>query len=237
MSSINTAAIAHFAKDAPDWWNEDGKFKPLHAINPVRLDYILSVARSHFGPTAPKNLRVLDVGCGGGLMCEPMARLGAKVTGIDADAVAIEVAKNHAAGMGLVIDYQNTAAEKLADNKTRFDIILALEIIEHVDNPPAFVQSLRQLLAPGGLLILSTLNRTPASFAGGIILAERVLGWVAPGTHDWQKFITPAELTAMLADAGMAAQNPRGIMFNPLTRRWFLGESLAINYILCAKAK
>lgn len=234
MSTVHAPTVAHFSQDAPDWWNPGGKFKPLHALNPVRLDFILGELRQRFTPAAPKGLRVLDVGCGGGLLCEPMARLGAKIMGLDADPVAIDVAHAHAVGSELKIDYHNGAVENLKAEK--FDAILALEIIEHVENPTDFIAALRQRLRPNGLLLLSTLNRTTKSYLGAILAAEKILGWMTPGTHDWGKFITPAEMATILRDCGFDSNPPRGIGFNPLTRQWRLQADTGINYILSARA-
>jgi 2-polyprenyl-6-hydroxyphenyl methylase/3-demethylubiquinone-9 3-methyltransferase len=237
MSSLNQATIQHFTQDAPDWWNPSGKFKPLHALNPIRMDFVLTALRQHFASSAPKALRILDVGCGGGLIAEPLAKLGGKVTGIDGDPKAIEAASAHAKTMGVAVDYRCAVAEDLVASKSVFDVILALEVIEHVNQPPTFLQTLRQLLRPGGLLILSTLNRNTWSYLGAIVMAERVLGWVRPGTHDWSQFITPEEITAMLQTSGFDAEKPQGITFNPLTRSWALSANTAVNYILCAKAQ
>ena len=185
MSSIDTQEIDNFSKDADRWWDEDGPFKPLHRLNPVRLSYIKNQVCQHFGRDvqaldAFKGLKILDVGCGGGLVCEPLARMGANVTGADADPIAIETAISHAKDSGLKIEYHNKPAEAL--NKT-FDAVLALEIIEHVANPQEFVNSVSNLVKPGGIAIFSTLNRNPKSFLLGIVAAEHILRWVPQGTH------------------------------------------------------
>ena len=235
-TTVSTKEISHFSKDAPDWWNESGKFRPLHALNPVRLDFILGEIESH-SEKPVKKLSILDCGCGGGLVCEPLARLGATVTGIDADPVAIEVAKNHAALSGLKIDYRNTTIEDCASSNRRFDVVLALEIIEHVDDVVLFLRSLSKVLKPGGILIISTLNRTSKSFIQGIVIAEDILGWVSPGTHDWNKFICPDEMRNLLTAQKMKIKTTRGIIFRPITRRWILGDDTDVNYILSATRK
>ncbi len=227
--TVNRDEISRFSAHAEDWWNQDGKFKPLHRMNPLRLGYITETLCGRFNNI--KGLEILDVGCGGGLLCEPMARLGAKVTGIDADATAIAVAKSHAAGQNLKVDYRNIVLEKV---KEKFDVILALEIIEHVEDTDFFIQSLAKNLKSNGVVILSTLNRTTKSYLQAIVLAENVLGWIPQGTHDWHKFIMPQELEEKLATTGLKAQNFRGMKFNPIGQRWFLNDDLSVNYILSA---
>ncbi|MCB1531435.1 MAG: bifunctional 2-polyprenyl-6-hydroxyphenol methylase/3-demethylubiquinol 3-O-methyltransferase UbiG [Alphaproteobacteria bacterium] len=239
-SSVNQQEIGHFAKDAPNWWDENGPFKPLHRLNPARIGYIKEKICTHFERDAQsftpfKKLSILDVGCGGGLVCEPMARLGADVTGADADAVAIEVAKAHAQESGLDITYENKPAEEL--NK-KFDVVLALEIIEHVDHPEDFVQSCAKLVKPGGLVIFSTLNRTPKSFALGIVAAEYILRWVPQGTHSWKKFIKPSELSRMARAADLSPADIKGLMFNPITGDFQMSDSdIDVNYFLSATKK
>ncbi len=238
-NTINPREIAHFTKDAPDWWNEDGKFKPLHALNPTRLEFITGQIAAHFKIKPTKSLPlsgldILDVGCGGGLTSEPLARLGGNITGLDADPIAIDVARDHAAQSGLKISYRNEPVENLARRKDRFDAVLALEIIEHVDNVELFVKSLRHVLKPGGVLILSTLNRTIKSYAQAIVIAEDILGWVTPGTHDWNKFIMPSELAEILNRNNLKIRAQNGISFNPIGRNWKLSGDLGVNYIVSA---
>ncbi|PJB69759.1 MAG: bifunctional 3-demethylubiquinol 3-O-methyltransferase/2-polyprenyl-6-hydroxyphenol methylase [Alphaproteobacteria bacterium CG_4_9_14_3_um_filter_47_13] len=234
-TSINPQEIKHFAKDSDHWWDEEGPFKPLHKLNPVRLSYIRSQICAHFNPemqslTPFKKLEILDIGCGGGLVCEPMARLGGNVTGIDADANAIEVAKNHARGHDLKITYKNIPAEQL---KNTFDVVLALEIIEHVDNVDSFVQNCVDLCKPGGLIIISTPNRTPQSYALGIIAAEYLLRWVPRGTHQWKKFIRPSELSRMLRQAGAVPKDIKGLNYNVLKDEFKLSNSnISVNYFI-----
>jgi 2-polyprenyl-6-hydroxyphenyl methylase/3-demethylubiquinone-9 3-methyltransferase len=191
MSSIVKREIEHFSKDSARWWDESGPFKPLHALNPVRLGYIKEHICAHFSKeslslTPFTGLKILDIGCGGGLVCEPLARLGATVSGADADQQAIDVAKEHAVQSGLEIEYLNKPAEEI---KTKFDVVLALEIIEHVEDPSAFVASVSNLVKANGLVIFSTLNRTAKSYALGILAAEYLLQWVPHGTHSWKKFV------------------------------------------------
>lgn len=240
-TTLNTAEVAQFEQIADRWWDEDGPLKPLHRLNPVRLAYIRRMATAHFNldpanRTPLSGLDVLDIGCGGGLVCEPMARLGARVTGVDAGAANIEAAKAHAQSENLSINYEAVTAEQYAvKNKGRFDIVMALEIIEHVDNPDIFVQNVVKLAKPGGLIIASTLNRTPESFALGIVAAEYILRWLPRGTHDWKKFIKPSEFAAHLrrGDAGVVDITSFG--FNPKTRAF--GEEKGppkVNYMICA---
>ena len=198
-ASIATEEIDRFSQYAEDWWNPDGAFRPLHRLNPVRLEYVRDRACAHFGRDAGsrhslKGLKVLDVGCGGGLLSEPMARLGGEVTGIDASKKTISVARDHAKAMYLKIDYRVSSVEEMARRKEKFDVITALEVIEHVADVRSFLGALSSLLKPGGLLIMSTLNRTPKSFLLGIVAAEYLLGWIPRGTHEWKKFIRPSEL-------------------------------------------
>lgn len=239
MSSIDQAELAKFEAMAAEWWDPDGKFRPLHKMNPVRLDYVTAQLSMQFGrdlraPAPLTGLRLLDIGCGGGILSEPLARLGATVVGADAVARNIEVARLHAAQQGLEIDYRATTAEALAEAGEVFDAVLALEIIEHVAAPPAFMDTCAALARPGGAVIVSTLNRTPQSFAMAIVGAEWVLRWLPRGTHDWRRFITPDELAAMAAGAGLSPVDRRGMVFNPLTG-WRLSErDLACNYIATA---
>ncbi|QDY71451.1 bifunctional 2-polyprenyl-6-hydroxyphenol methylase/3-demethylubiquinol 3-O-methyltransferase UbiG [Qingshengfaniella alkalisoli] len=236
-SSIDPDEVAKFEAMAADWWDPKGKFKPLHMLNPCRLDYIASQIATEFGRDlrneAPfKGLRLLDIGCGGGLLSEPMARLGADVVGADAAERNIPVARVHAEQCGLDIDYRHTTAEALADADERFDVVLNMEVIEHVAEPQAFLQTCHSLLKPGGLMVASTLNRTPKSFALGIIGAEWVMRWLPKGTHDWHKFITPDELFGMIEKTGLDPVDRKGMVFNPITWRWSLSSNdLSVNYV------
>lgn len=237
MSSIVKREIEHFSKDSARWWDESGPFKPLHALNPVRLGYIKEQICAHFGKeslslTPFTGLKILDIGCGGGLVCEPLARLGATVSGADADQQAIDFAKAHAEQSGLKIEYLNKPAEEI---KTKFDVVLALEIIEHVEDPAAFVASVSALVKPNGLVIFSTLNRTGKSYALGILAAEYLLQWVPQGTHSWKKFVKPSELSRYARAAGLSPQNMSGLIFNPLKNAFALHNSdLDVNYLLTA---
>lgn len=240
MTSIDPAELSKFEAMAAEWWNPDGKFRPLHHMNPVRLDYVVGQIAGQFGRdrTAPRSLaglRLLDIGCGGGLLSEPMARLGADVTGADAAARNISVAQRHAEEAGLAIDYRVTTAEDLAAAGERFDAVLALEIVEHVAEPAAFLRACAELVGSGGLVIVSTLNRTPESFAKAIIGAEWVMRWLPRGTHDWRRFITPAELEGMLREAGLTPVDKRGMVYDLLRRDWSLSpRDLGCNYIATA---
>lgn len=234
-SSINEQEIGQFSKDADKWWDENGPFKPLHRLNPTRLSYIKQQICAHYGLDAKaiqpfKKLNILDVGCGGGIVCEPMARMGGKVTGADADPVAIEVARAHAKESDLKITYENKPAEELG--KT-YDVVLALEIIEHVDHPAEFVENCAKLLKPGGIIIFSTLNRTPKSFALGIVAAEYILRWVPTGTHSWKKFIKPSELTKMIRQAKLKPTDISGLIFNPLSGDFEMSDTdIDVNYFI-----
>lgn len=241
MTSIDPAEIAKFEAMAAEWWDPKGKFKPLHMMNPVRLDYIVAQVAAEFGldrrSLRPfEGLRVLDIGCGGGLVAEPMSRLGADVVGADAAEGNIAVARVHAEQQGLPIDYRATTAEALVAAGEVFDVVLALEIVEHVADPAAFVATCSDLVRPGGLVILSTLNRTAKSFAAAIIGAEWVMRWLPKGTHDWARFITPDELAAMGTDAAMQVVDRRGMVFNPIGFGWSLSDrDLSVNYIMTAR--
>jgi len=240
VTSIDPAELAKFEAMAAEWWDPNGKFKPLHRMNPLRLDYVATQIAAQFGrdrraPRPFEGLRLLDIGCGGGLLSEPMARLGAEVTGADAVARNIAVAQLHAENQGLDIDYRATTAEALLGEGERFDAILALEIIEHVAAPQDFLDTCAGLARPGGMVIASTLNRTAASFAKAIVGAEWVLRWLPRGTHDWARFITPDELDAMLRGAGLDPVDRRGMVFAPLSGEWRLSDSdLSVNYIATA---
>ena len=241
MTSIDPDEIAKFEAMAAEWWDPAGKFKPLHMMNPVRLDYVIDQIAAEFGrdrrAARPfEGLRILDIGCGGGLIAEPMARLGATVTGADAAAGNIAVARLHAAQQGLQIEYHATTAETLLEEGRDFDVVLALEIVEHVADPAAFVRMCRDLLRPGGLAVVSTLNRTARSFGAAIIGAEWIMRWLPRGTHEWNRFITPDELAEMAEGAGLTMVDRRGMVFNPLSWRWSLSSrDLSVNYAVTAR--
>jgi 2-polyprenyl-6-hydroxyphenyl methylase / 3-demethylubiquinone-9 3-methyltransferase len=228
-TTVDPAEVAKFEAMAAEWWNPEGKFKPLHMLNPCRLDYITSQIAAEFGrdlngPAPLKGLRILDIGCGGGLLSEPMARLGADVVGADAAARNIPVAQVHAAQSGLEIDYRHTTAEDMAAAGERFDVVLNMEVVEHVADPQAYLTACQELLKPGGLMICSTLNRNPKSFVMAIIGAEWVMRWLPKGTHDWKKFITPDELYELIRKAGLNPVDRKGMVFNPVSWRWSLSD-------------
>jgi 2-polyprenyl-6-hydroxyphenyl methylase/3-demethylubiquinone-9 3-methyltransferase len=239
-STVDPDEIAHFSRMAEEWWDEHGKFRPLHQMNPTRIAYLRERICLHYGieggSLAPfKDLSLLDIGCGGGLISEPFARLGAQVTGIDASARNIEVASLHARKMGLSIDYRATQPETLLETETppSYDVVLALEIIEHVADRAAFVQACARLLKPGGILFVSTLNRTLKSWALAILGAEYVLRWLPRGTHDWHKFVTPAELTEELRACDLRVSHMTGLVYHPLRRSWRVEErDVDVNYIV-----
>ena len=237
QSTIDPAEVAKFEAMAAEWWDPNGKFRPLHMLNPCRLDYITAQIAAEFGRDLSDNrpftgLRLLDIGCGGGLLSEPMARLGADVVGADAAARNIPVAEVHAAQSGLEIDYRHTSAEDLAAAGERFDVVLNMEVVEHVADPLAYLTACRDLLRPGGLHICSTINRNPKSFAMAIVGAEYVMRWLPRGTHEWSKFITPDEIFALLGQAGLDPVDRKGFVFNPVTWQWRLSDrDLSVNYV------
>lgn len=229
-STINTAEIAHFSKDSADWWNLDGAFAPLHRMTPARMRFL----KDTIGPIPGKT--ILDIGCGGGLISTPLSRLGGHITGIDADKQAISVATQYAKNEGLGIQFIHGAAEDLAQKGETFDVVLALEIIEHVDHPDMFVDLCARLVKPDGIVIFSTLNRTWKSYALGIIAAERLLKWVPVGTHDWKKFIKPSELSKLAEQSGLALHDLKGMVFRPLKNEFDIDpHDLDLNYFLVAK--
>lgn len=240
MSLINTvdpAEVAKFEAMAAEWWDPAGKFKPLHMLNPCRLDYICTQIAAEFGRDRAADrpfagLRLLDIGCGGGLLSEPMARLGAEVVGADAAERNIPVARIHAEQSGLTIDYRHTTAEALAAAGERFDVVLNMEVVEHVADPLAYLTACHDLLKPGGLMVCSTLNRNIKSYMMAIVGAEQIMRWLPRGTHDWAKFITPDELYDLLRQAGLDPVDRRGMVFNPLGWSWSLSDrDLSVNYV------
>lgn len=237
QSTIDPAEVAKFEAMANEWWDLEGKFKPLHMLNPCRLDYINEQIAIEFNKDLTQNLpfkglRILDIGCGGGLLCEPMARLGASVVGADAASGNIPVAQIHAQQSELEIDYRHTTAEALADRGEKFDVVLNMEVIEHVAGPPTYLLACQKLLKPGGLHICSTLNRNPKSFLFAIIGAEWVMRWLPKGTHDWNKFITPDELFAFLTEAGLLPVDRKGFVFDKIRWSWSLSATdLSVNYV------
>ncbi|APX13148.1 bifunctional 2-polyprenyl-6-hydroxyphenol methylase/3-demethylubiquinol 3-O-methyltransferase UbiG [Tateyamaria omphalii] len=237
QTTVDPSEIAKFEAMAAEWWDPNGKFKPLHMLNPCRLDYITSQIAAEFdrdltGPDAFEGLRILDIGCGGGLLSEPMARLGAEVVGADAAERNIPIAKVHAEQSGLTIDYRHTTAEDMAEAGEQFDVVLNMEVVEHVADPLGYLTACRQLLKPGGLHICSTINRNPKSYMMAIIGAEHVMRWLPKGTHEWNKFITPDELFDLMRNAGLDPVDRKGFVFNPLTWAWKLSDTdLSVNYV------
>ncbi len=236
-STIDPSEVAKFEAMAAEWWDPTGKFKPLHLMNPVRLDYITRQIGAEFdrdlATAMPfEGLRILDIGCGGGLLSEPMARLGATVVGADAAPRNIPVAQLHAKLSGLTIDYRHTTAEDLAAAGERFDVVLNMEVVEHVADPQAYLTACQELLKPGGLMVCSTLNRNSKSFMMAIVGAEWVMRWLPKGTHDWAKFITPEELYTLIRNAGLDPVDRKGMVFNPITWGWSLSvRDLSCNYV------
>lgn len=238
-ASVDPHEAAKFSALAEEWWDPAGSFRPLHQLNPVRLRYIRDRVAAHFGRDAMAErplagLTILDVGCGGGLLCEPLTRLGAEVSGIDADESTIRVAQLHAAQAGLDIDYRHVAAEDLAEAGQSFDAVLTMEVVEHVADLPGFIGTCASLIKPGGALVLATLNRTPKAFLLAIVGAEYVLRWLPRGTHDWRKFVRPSELATMLRRRGLDIDDLSGVEYNPLTGSWRLGHDLDVNYMAFA---
>jgi 2-polyprenyl-6-hydroxyphenyl methylase/3-demethylubiquinone-9 3-methyltransferase len=235
--TIDPAEIAKFEAMAAEWWDPNGKFRPLHMMNPVRLDYITRQIAAEFGRdlTAERpfeGLRLLDIGCGGGLLSEPMARLGADVVGADAAERNIPVARVHAEQSGLTIDYRHTSAEALAAAGEQFDVVLNMEVVEHVADPQAYLTACHDLLKSGGLMLCSTINRNPKSFAMAIVGAEYIMRWLPKGTHEWSKFITPDELFKMIEIAGLRPVDRKGYVFNPVSWRWSISDrDLSVNYV------
>lgn len=238
-TTINDDEIEKFGRMAEQWWDPKGKFKPLHKFNPVRLTYIRERLLAHFGRDPSllrpfEGLRILDVGCGGGLLSEPLTRLGATVTGIDAAERNIAVARIHAAQSGLAIDYRATTSEALVAAGETFDVVLNMEVVEHVDNVPLYMKSCADLVAPGGLMFTATINRTARAFALAIVGAEYVLNWLPKGTHTYSKFLTPDEIAAYLNRNGLRVVDRSGVSFHPLADEWRLSSDLGVNYIILA---
>lgn len=237
QTTVDPQEIAKFEAMAAEWWDPNGKFKPLHMLNPCRLDYITTQIAAEFDRDLAKanpfaGLRILDIGCGGGLLAEPMARLGADVVGADAAERNIPVAQVHAEQSGLNIDYRHTTAEDMAAAGEQFDVVLNMEVVEHVADPLGYLTACHDLLKPGGLHICSTLNRNPKSYVMAIIGAEHVMRWLPKGTHEWSKFITPDELFDLLRNAGLDPVDRQGFVFNPLTWGWKLSHrDLSVNYV------
>ena len=239
MTTINNEEIQKFSNLANEWWDVKGKFKPLHMFNPIRIKYINDKIKQHFNlknieEEFLKGLKILDIGCGGGLISEPMARLGGDVTGIDASEKNIKIAKLHSKQSNLKINYINTSPEKLEKNE-KYDIILNLEIVEHVDNLTLYFQSCAKLLKKNGLMFTATINRSFLSYVKAIVGAEYILRWLPIGTHDWNKFLKPEELEEKLNDLDLSTKNISGLSFNPLINKWKRSQDLSVNYIITSK--
>ncbi len=238
-TTVDPLEIAKFERMAAEWWDPTGKFGALHKFNPVRLAYIRELVVAHFRRDAKSSrpfagLRLVDIGCGGGILSEPMARLGAKVVGLDPSRTNTEIARLHAERSSLAIDYRATTAEELAASGERFDVVLAMEVVEHVSDMRAFLVAASDLLKPGGLIFVATINRTPKAFALAIVGAEYLLRWLPRGTHDYAKLVRPAELESALTGAGLAIHDRSGVRYNPLTDRWSGSTDMDVNYMMVA---
>jgi 2-polyprenyl-6-hydroxyphenyl methylase/3-demethylubiquinone-9 3-methyltransferase len=239
-SSVDQAEVERFSRHAADWWDARGPMAALHKFNPVRLAYIRDKAAERFSRDPKKldclkGLRMLDIGCGGGILSEPLARLGAQMVGADPSEENIAVASAHAQESGVAVDYRATTAEELAAAKERFDVVLAMEVVEHVADVGAFVATCAAMVKPGGLMIAATLNRTLKSFALAIVGAEYVLRWLPRGTHQWDKFVTPNELELAFERGGLRVIGERGVIYNPFADRWQLSSDMDVNYMLLAE--
>ena len=241
-STIDQSEIDHFSSLAAQWWDPAGKFKPLHKFNPVRLTYIREKLCEHFdrdprAPDAFKGLRILDIGCGGGLLSEPMAKMGADVVGADAGETNIEVARLHASQSGVDIDYRATTAEDLAASGEKFDVVLNMEVVEHVADVDLFMTACAQMVKPGGLMLVATINRTAKARALAIFMAENVLRWLPRGTHQYEKLVRPAEIEAPLVASGMQVIDKLGVFYNPITDTWNRSRDMDVNYMMLAERK
>jgi 2-polyprenyl-6-hydroxyphenyl methylase/3-demethylubiquinone-9 3-methyltransferase len=239
-ATLDEDEVARFAAMADEWWDPHGKFRPLHQLNPVRLTFIRDQLCTHFErdattPRALEGLTIVDIGCGGGLLCEPMARLGAKVTGLDPAEQSIEAARIHATAQRLDIDYRAERAETLRQTGTLFDAVFAMEVVEHVPDVPEFAKLSASLVRPGGLMLLSTINRTLKSYALAIVGAEYVMRWLPIGTHRWDRFVTPVELARACKGAGLDETSRKGMVFNPLAGSWNLSTDTDVNYLMAAE--
>ena len=244
-ASIDSADVARFERLAAEWWDPQGPMRALHRINPLRVGYLRDAITAHFGAAKDAcdgararplaGLRILDIGCGAGILCEPLARFGASVTGIDPAPGPIAVAQDRAGKQGLAINYRATSAEALSAAGERFDVVLAMEVVEHVVDMPGFVATACGLVTPGGLFVASTLNRTLKSFTLAIVGAEYVLGWVPKGTHHWEKFVTPDELADAIEAAGPRVREATGMVFDPLRGEWRLSGDVGVNYFMTAE--
>ncbi len=241
QGTVDSAEIGNFEAMAAEWWDPNGRLRPLHDLNPTRLEWIkreIARAFSRDGKDARalEGLRILDIGCGGGLLTEPLARMGADMVGADAGAANIEAARTHAEAQGLAIDWRATTAEALAESGETFDVVVAMEIVEHVADLPLFLREIARMVRPGGLLLLATMNRTLKSFALAIVGAEYILRWLPPGTHTWSKFVTPKELSRAVEATGLEVEDACGMVFDPLCGKWSLKNGdLDVNYLMVAR--
>jgi 2-polyprenyl-6-hydroxyphenyl methylase / 3-demethylubiquinone-9 3-methyltransferase len=238
-STVDDAEVERFSAMAAEWWDPRGKMAPLHKFNPVRIGYIRDQAAERFGRDPKKldslkGLRILDIGCGGGILSEPLARLGAEMTGVDPSEENIAAAQAHAEQSGLKIDYRATTAEDLVEHREQFDLVLAMEVVEHVTDVPLFVASCASLVKPGGLMIAATLNRTLKSFALAIVGAEYILRWLPVGTHRWDRFVTPNELEIAMERSGLHFVHEQGVVYNLIADRWQLSSDTDVNYMMTA---
>lgn len=238
--SVDDAEVRKFSAMAAEWWDAEGKFAPLHKLNPVRLRFIRETAARHLRRSSPalrpfEGLSLLDIGCGGGLLSEPMARLGFSVTGADASARNIEIARHHAEQSGLRVDYRCTSAESLVDEGLGFDVVLNMEVVEHVADLALYLGECAKLVRPGGLMFVATINKTLKAFALAKVGAEYVLGWLPRGTHDWSRFVEPKRLSSILERAGLAITATKGVSFDPLTWDWRLSADTDVNYMVVAE--
>jgi 2-polyprenyl-6-hydroxyphenyl methylase/3-demethylubiquinone-9 3-methyltransferase len=237
--TLDTREVDQFARLASEWWDAQGKFRMLHRIGPARLSFLRDQLVGHFGVKPPdqrplEGLTILDVGCGGGLISEPLVRLGAQVTGLDPGADNIEAARRHAAGQSLNIDYRVGRVEDMVAEKRAFDAVVCLEVVEHVPDTAGFLEECAALIRPGGLLLLSTINRTLKAYLLAIVGAEYVLRWLPVGTHQWERFVTPEELTRHLQKAGLRAPFVRGLSYSPLADTWSISGDIDVNYMAAA---
>lgn len=238
--NVDEADVARFERLGEEWWDAAGPMKALHRFNPVRIAYVRDRLIQHFHPEpAPgrplKGLKLLDIGCGGGILSEPLARLGAVMTGLDPAPGNVEIAARHAEMQGLAIDYRAITAEELSTTESTYDAVLAMEVVEHVPDMRGFIRTATSLVRPGGMLFAATLNRTLKSFALAIVGAEYVLNWVPRGTHQWEKFVTPQELGEAIEDCGLAVGDQTGVVYNPLSQEWRLSRDMDVNYMMCAE--
>jgi len=239
-STVDPDEVEKFSRIAAEWWDPTGKFAPLHKFNPVRLGFLCDEICKHFGRETNtrrpfEGLRVLDIGCGGGLLSEPVARMGADVLGVDASEANVKTATVHAEETSTAVTYRHGTAEELVREGQAFDVVLNMEVVEHVADVPAFLQASAALVAPGGMMVIATLNRTARAFALAVVGAEYVLRWLPRGTHDPRRFVKPGEIRDALADAGVQVEPPLGVSYNPLSGEWSISGDVAVNYMIVVR--